>query len=500
MNTPVKPQKLPRTFASLYWRLSATFLLILAVLAIAYVYITAYTADMHFLEANQRLNAMVAKYIARQVRPIVGGKIDRDVLSRLFDEAMVINPSVEVYLLDPHGTILAYSAPDSAIKRKSVALEPIHRFLDEGGKDLVLGDDPRNIHRTKAFSAARLEHEGTLEGYLYVILGGEEYDSALQFVSGSYFMRLGLRTIGLTILAAAIIGLLAFRFITKSLRTTVETVKEFQNGNLEARVPTSSSPEINELAIAFNEMADTIVRHIEEIKTMDTLRRDLVANVSHDLRTPLVTIHGYVETILMKADTLSEADRRKFLTIVLQSTERLRKLVDELFELSKLEAKQTKPTLEQFSIAELVQDVAQKFQILAEEHRVSIRTVLRHDLPPVTADIALIERVFQNLIDNAIKFTPANGVITIKLELVSNKVAIDVSDTGYGIPADELPYIFEPYRKGREFSATDGSGAGLGLAIVKKILEIHGISVSVTSKVKEGTAFSFYLPVEGIRG
>ena len=488
-----------RTFSSLYWKLSGAFLAILAVLAVAYVYITAYTADMHFQEANQRLNAMVAQYIAAKVQPIVAGKIDRSVMAKLFDEAMMINPSVEVYLLDPHGRILAYSAPDSVIRRSSVSLAPITEFLDSKGKNLILGDDPRNTHRQKAFSAAPLEYNARMEGYLYVILGGEEYDSALEFVRNSYIMQLGLRTIGLTILAAAVIGLLAFRYITKGLRTTVKTVQEFQEGKLEARIPSSSTPEIDELAKSFNAMADTIVRNIEEMKTMDNLRRDLVANVSHDLRTPLVTIHGYVETILMKAEHLSETDRQRYLTIVLHGTERLRKLVEELFELSKLEARQTRPNLEQFSIAELVQDIVQKYQILAEQRHVTVKAELRHDLPPVTADIALIERVFQNLIDNAIKFTPENGVITIKLESAHDKVNVDVSDTGHGIPPEELPHIFERYQRGREYAATDASGTGLGLAIVKKILEIHGISVSVASRIEEGTAFSFSLPAVGAR-
>ena len=118
-----------RQFASLYWRLSATLLLLLAVLAVVYVYITAFTADMYFQEATQRLNAMVAPYIAREVHPFVDGKIDRGALKRMFDAAMVLNPSVEVYLLDSLGNVIAYSAPDSVIRRRSVALSPVQSFL-----------------------------------------------------------------------------------------------------------------------------------------------------------------------------------------------------------------------------------------------------------------------------------------------------------------------------------------------------------------------------------
>ena len=485
-----------RQFASLYWRLSATLLLLLAVLAVVYVYITAFTADMYFQEATQRLNAMVAPYIAREVHPFVDGKIDRGALKRMFDAAMVLNPSVEVYLLDSLGNVIAYSAPDSVIRRRSVALSPVQSFLRDGGTSFVLGDDPRSAIGQKAFSAAAIGDDHSARGYLYVILGGEEYDSVTRFLLGSYILRLGVRTMTLTLIGAAVIGLIAFRLITRSLGKTISTVRRFQEGDLSARVVPGSSLEVRELGEAFNEMADKIVAHIEEIKTMDDLRRDLVANVSHDLRTPLVSIHGYVETILMKDKSLSPEDREKYLKTVLQGTEKLKRLVEELFELSKLEAKQTTPTFERFSLAELVQDVVQKQQILAEHERLRIQTDFPRDLPFVVADIALIERVFQNLLENAIKFSADGGTITVTLRPGARGVTVIVADTGYGIPVEELPHIFERYQRGSRSATIDRTGAGLGLAIVKRILEIHGVTIAVSSKMNEGTAFSFQLPIQ----
>jgi len=485
-----------RRFASLYWRLSATLLLLLGVLAVVYVYITAFTADMYFQEATQRLNAMVAPYIARETHPFVDGKIDKGALKRMFDAAMVLNPSVEVYLLDSLGNVIAYSAPDSVIRRRSVALSPVKIFLKDRGTSFVLGDDPRSATGRKSFSAAAIGDDGAIQGYLYVILGGEEYDSVTRFLLRSYILRLGVRTMALTLIGAAVIGLIAFRLITRSLGKTISTVRRFQNGDLSARVAPGSSLEVRELGEAFNEMADKIVAHIEEIRTMDDLRRDLVANVSHDLRTPLVSIHGYVETILMKDKSLSPEDREKYLRTVLQGTERLKKLVEELFELSKLEAKQTAPSFERFSLAELVQDVVQKQQIMAEQEHVRIQTDFPRDLPLVVADIALIERVFQNLLENAIKFSGDGGTITVTLTPGARGVTVRVADTGYGIPAEELPHIFERYHRGLGSATIDRKGAGLGLAIVKRILEIHGVAIEVSSKLNEGTAFFFQLPVQ----
>ncbi len=485
-------------FGSLYWRLSGTLLVILALLAVVYVFVTAFTADMYFQESTQRLNAMVAPYIAREIHPLVDGRIDQGALKRIFDAAMVLNPSVEVYLLDSLGTVLAYSAPDSVIKRRSVGLAPVRSFLRDRGKTFVMGDDPRSASGQKAFSAAALGDERSPGGYLYVILGGEEYDSVTRFLLGSYILRLGLRAILLTVIAAAVIGMIAFRLITGSLLKTIATVRSFQGGDLSARVPVGSSLEVRELGEAFNEMADRITAHIEEIRTMDNLRRDLIANVSHDLRTPLVSIHGYVETILMKDKSLSPEDREKYLKTVLQGTERLKRLVEELFELSKLEAKQTAPNPEEFPIAELVQDVVQEHQIMADTHGVSLKTDFARNLPFVRADIALIERVFQNLLDNAIRFTPEGGTVTIRLSSEGGNVGVNIADTGEGIAAEDLPHIFDRYSRGPQAPGRENSGAGLGLAIVKKILELHGITIAVTSNAREGTAFSFRLPAEHV--
>ena len=144
-----------------------------------------------------------------------------------------------------------------------------------------------------------------------------------------------------------------------------------------------------------------------------------------------------------------------------------------------------------------MQDVTQKYQILAEQHGVRIDSVLPRDLPFVTADIALIERVFQNLLDNAIKYTPVQGTITIRLKAIRGKISVMVSDTGCGIAPEELPHIFERYYRGSQHLPQSDTGAGLGLAIVKKILEVHGISIAVSSEVNEGTSFSFDLPASG---
>ncbi|MGI9544007.1 MAG: HAMP domain-containing sensor histidine kinase, partial [Cyclobacteriaceae bacterium] len=275
--------------------------------------------------------------------------------------------------------------------------------------------------------------------------------------------------------------------------------RSFQSGNLQARVPIKSKGEISQLGTSFNEMADTIVQNIEKMKATENLRRELIANVSHDLRTPIAIIHGYVETMIMKADSLDEADRKKYMSTILESTDKLKKLVADLFELSKLEAKEIEPKKEPFFITELIQDISQKHKLMAGEKSITIVPVISKDLPMVHADVSLIERVLQNLIDNAIKFTEDGGIITIETHREADQVEVKVSDTGEGIPEEEIPHIFERYHTlsdgAKNKKLLDKVSTGLGLAIVKKILEIHNTTINLTSKLNKGSSFYFSLPL-----
>ena len=275
-------------------------------------------------------------------------------------------------------------------------------------------------------------------------------------------------------------------------------IRDFQNGNLNARIQVDSKGELLEFANSFNDMADTIVDNINQIKRMDTIRRDLVANVSHDLRTPLAIIRGYIETVLIKDESLSPDERKKYLETILSSTDRLLFLVEELFELSKLEAKETLPNKEVLSLAELMQDIHQKNLIIAKSKNIKLTLNIEENMPLIKADIGMMEKVFQNLLDNALKFTPAEGEINMSLEHTANngrKLKAVISDSGAGIKQEELAYIFDRYYQIKRVSSENGKGAGLGLAIVKKILDLHDVKVDVKSDPGKGTKFILVFPV-----
>jgi signal transduction histidine kinase len=230
---------------------------------------------------------------------------------------------------------------------------------------------------------------------------------------------------------------------------------------------------------------------VEELNRTERLRRELIGNISHDLRTPLAAVHGYAETMLMKKDTLTAEERSQYTSVILQSSERLKKLVDALFELSKLEAKEVQVHPEPFVLAELMQEALQEFKITAQQKELNLICALCENPARVYADIGLIERVLQNLLDNAIKYTPAGGTITLQLTQQQQVLEISVTDTGPGIPETLLPYLFDHYQR---YSQAPTEGAGLGLVIVKKILELHHTQIFVSSKLGQGTRFWFQLP------
>ena len=484
-----------RLFSSLFWRISAIFFLVLLVFASITLKVAIDAARNYSLEANQKLNFDLAEHTVQEIKPFLEGGVKEEAIGTLMHSMMAINPSVEVYVLDPEGTILKHVAFEGVVKLKSVSLEPIRAFLEGKKEGLMVGDDPRNPGEQRIFSAAAVEgNSGNLEGYVYIILAGQEYAGVTDMLFNSYFLQLSSRTILVALLLTLVAGLIAIFLITKNLNRIVSGFRRFEGGDLSARIEMKGGGELQQVAGTFNEMAATIEQNIEELKGVDKLRKELIGNVSHDLRTPISSIQGYAETLLMKGAELSDEERSKYLNIIVSGTQRLKLLVDDLFELSKLEAQQVKLDLEPLRLGELIHDVVNKLKLQATEKGITIHTILAKDLPIVEVDVQKIDRVLQNLVDNAIKFCRKGD--TIKIELDANdpdNVEVRIVDSGSGISEKDLPHIFDRYFKSG-VSAKHG-GTGLGLAIVKRIVELHGSTINVESRINEGTSFTFKLPI-----
>jgi signal transduction histidine kinase len=482
--------------SKLFWKISATFLAVMLLLGVVYVFVSVRTAENYFKESNQRLYGDLAEHLVQEAKPFKNGKPDTAATHHIMHSMMIINPSVEVYLLDTLGSIVDYVVPFNKVKMERVDLRPVQDFIATKGKTFLLGDDPKSPGERNVFSAAPIFENEKRVGYAYIILASEIHQETTAMLFGSYFLKTGAAIFLAALAGSLLVGLLVIWLITKGLRQVIEAVRRFKEGDRKARIENPGSSDLALLATTFNGMADTIEANIEELKSVENLRRELIANVSHDLRTPLAILQGYVETLLMK-DDLPPEERRRYLQITLDSSEKLSRLIAQLFEYSKLEAKQIQPQKEPFFIGELAQDVFQKYQILARKKGIQLTLDQPQKLPLVFADVALVERVAQNLMDNALKFTPAGGEVKIVLREAEKHVEVRIADTGPGIPESEQSAIFERYRKASASSTNQTGGAGLGLAIAKKILELHDASIRVQSRLNEGTAFMFRLPAYG---
>ncbi len=207
-----------------------------------------------------------------------------------------------------------------------------------------------------------------------------------------------------------------------------------------------------------------------QIKQLDNFRKEMIANISHDLRTPMSSILGYSEILLQKKAQLSDNEQDKYLNVIMKEAKRLNKMISELFDLSKLEAGEIILSKEQLNIQELAQDILYKYNLAAQEKKVTLLTEFENNLPLITADIRWIDRVLQNLMDNALKFVNEGGFVQFTIFTKDNLLHFKVCNSGECIDEAAIPYIFDRYFKA---NTTRKDSTGLGLAIVKKIIDLH---------------------------
>jgi two-component system OmpR family sensor kinase len=485
---------------SLYGKLTIALVVLFAVLGLLFFALMRYSLAEYRDAVNQQVNRDVAREVAAEI-----GEITTDplALKHKIDSLMHVNPGIEIYVLDGAGHILAFSASPGKVVRSAVDLAPVLAFLDDA-RFPIRGDDPRDETRRKIFSAVPMDASDGSKGFVYAILGGELYDEVTDQREARYLLNqsLAIMLAGLGFALAA--GFAIFAFVTHKLKRLAEAMESFKDGAFRRKILFSPLPapshadEIDRVAATYNEMAERMTEMIRELQHQESVRRDLVANVSHDLRTPLASLRGYIETLMIKGDSLPPEEQKMYLAIAAQQAERLAQLVGELFELAKLEAREVTVQAESFPVSELIQDVVQKFDLDAQRRRLTIRAEVDGDLPFVNGDIALVERVLQNLIDNALRHTPAGGTVTVTAQARAHEIGITVADTGTGISKDHLPHVFERlYRVDKSRDASSG-GAGLGLAIARQIVELHGGRIAVESEVGRGTAFSFSLPLAAV--
>jgi signal transduction histidine kinase len=322
--------------------------------------------------------------------------------------------------------------------------------------------------------------------------------SRLMFVSPHDFFLLSILLTFAGILSVSF-GYLLAAHMARSLSQLQAGAYRIAEGDFSVRVILNEKDELSQVAEAFNRMGDELERSFARQGELEQSRRNLIAAVSHDLRTPLTSIRAMIEALADGVVTDKETTDRYYTTIRGQ-IKNLSGLINDLFELSQLETGQIELRLEPINMNELLSDVFETMQAQATEKEVSLKGIFADDLPTIKVEFAKIQRVLNNLVQNAIRHTSAPGSISLATKVVPEGVQVEVTDTGEGISAEDLPHIFEQFFRGEKSRSRETGGAGLGLAIAKRIVEAHQGRIWVESEPGQGTRFYFVLPTAAYDG
>lgn len=488
---------------SLYQRLAISLTLVFAMLVALLIWWSDQLQQNTKLESEQRLHLGLAEHLVTDNPLLAQGVFDYEALKGLFHTLMMLGPSFEFYYVNPTGKILTYSAEPGKVKRQFVDIEPIKQLITDSSTLPILGDDPRNLSRQKIFSAAPVYHNDKLQGYLYMIIGGEIHDSIVESVKQNNTLRQVsvIAIISIVVLLALLLGL--FRFYTAPLCKMTREIraidqKQFSRTDVEIELPSNIHDELQLLGSTFNIMLRQIQSQFVQLENIDEHRRVLLADLSHDLRTPLANLQGYIETLSINGEKLPAEERQRFIDISMRNAKNLKRLIDQIFELAYLEGGQVTLNKETFPLGELLYDIVAKFDLKAKEKGVVLRVEPAQFDYQVNADIGKLERILTNLIENALRHTPKDGEIVLEVSAAddqNSKLRLNVRDTGSGIGKHEIAHIFDARYRASNAMEDKNTHVGLGLAISKKLVALLDSELRVQSELGQGTHFSFDLAI-----
>jgi len=313
------------------------------------------------------------------------------------------------------------------------------------------------------------------------------------FLLGRYAPMLGLVAGGVLILGAVLTSFMIFGPARRRLRALESAARQFGAGDLTARAPHRGGDEIAAVASAFNTMADDLAARAEALATSDRVRRQLLADVSHELTTPVTAMRGYLETLTMPEMKLDEPTRARYLGIISDETNRLERLIGDLLDLARLEGGGGTLHIEDVPVDQLFERVVARHGRAAEQAGVKLSASTDPHASLIRGDRDRLEQALQNLAANAIRHAPPGTTVHLRSQLADARVVLSVEDAGPGIAAEHLPHIFDRFYKGDPARTGTSAGSGLGLSIVKAIVERHGGTLTVDSRPGR-TVFEIGLP------
>lgn len=434
-------------------------------------HLTEKKADQLYREANYVSSNFVNSYYSRN---------DSSSLESIHAQfqALDVYLDASIWLMNTDGTLLV----DSDTLLKSEDLPVISDFdpTDLGNSYYMIGDFYDHFDEKMLTVVSPVTYNFKTNGYVvlhtpYQLLEAER-DGVITM---TYLAMLIMLVLSLLILLVFTIS------VYYPVKVITEAAGQYAAGNFRHTISISSEDEIGHLADTMNYMA-------KELSDMDEYQKKFVANISHDFRSPLTSIKGYLEAI--EDGTIPPEMQGKYIGIVLRETERLNKLTSGLLTLNSLDTKQSRLEITVFDINGVIKNTVSTFEGICTQKRISVDLIFDTKNQPVSADMGKIQQVLYNLLDNAIKFSPNNSVITIETTAKHEKVFVSVKDKGIGIARENQKRIWERFYKIDASRGKDKKGTGLGLSIVKEIIATHGEHINVISTEGVGTEFIFTLP------
>jgi two-component system sensor histidine kinase BaeS len=315
---------------------------------------------------------------------------------------------------------------------------------------------------------------------------------------------LAVSALALLVAGTAIAALLVFRPTHRRLRNLQQAAESLGSGASGVRAADSGGDEVASLARTFNDMAAKLDERTQALEVADRTRRRLLADVSHELSTPLAAIRGYVETLDLADASLDPATKQRYLGIVQEEAARLEHIIGDLLDLARLEGGGVAFTMQDVSVATLFGRIRDRHAPVVQERDITLETIGADVVPEIRGDANRLEQALQNLVANAIRHTPEGGRVSVRIEKQGSSgssgsaVRLTVEDTGPGIPAEHLPHIFDRFYKvdASRAGTTVPSGSGLGLSIVQAIVSRHGGTVTAENRPEGGARFVVVLAQE----
>ena len=472
-------------FKTLFSRMLTTYLavilsiLLLLGITVATMFRNQYTAEQEKelrREAEEINSILVDVYVYPEKRPVAAEELR--IIARKYDGLIQVVDAENAKM----SFMFAGSEDQWAVIDGVDISQLAVSIIDGTAGAAIITDLYQGMTDFPIMSYARpvINHEDKYEGAIFFHVNMSTVNESIRQV----YLDIMLSSCIAVILAILVVSYITGR-ITKPVINMNRIVKRYSSGDFEMRIPLETSDEIGQLAASFNVMAD-------ELNNLEEARRNFVANVSHELRSPLTSMRGFLEA--MQDGTIPEAEHSKYLNIVISENKRMSDMVNDLLDLARIESGQIIIKPEVFDINELIRRTLITFEARIGQKHLEVIVDLGGGACFVKADPSQIAQVLRNLIDNAIKFSPDSGTLTLGTHALRRQVSVMVADSGCGIDKSDLEHIFERFYKAEKaHTPKGGTGTGLGLSIAKRIIDQHQQTIRVQSAPEEGTTFIFTL-------